>query len=86
MRLLILDPFHGAAGDMITGALLDCGADRERVVRVMASVVEDPAIDVVDRAGIRALKVETRANTSKRTLKEVLEKVRSAGEIGRAHV
>lgn len=80
MRLLILDPFHGAAGDMITGALLDCGADRKRVVRVMASVVEDPAIDVVDRAGIRALKVETRANATKRTPQEVLEKVRSAGE------
>ena len=29
MRILIFDPFHGAAGDMITGALLDCGADRE---------------------------------------------------------
>ena len=80
MRLLILDPFHGAAGDMITGALLDCGADRERVVRVMASVVEEPDIGVVDRAGIRALKVETRAMATKRTPKEVLEKVRSAEE------
>ncbi len=28
MRVLVFDPFHGAAGDMIVGALLDCGADK----------------------------------------------------------
>ena len=42
MRVLIFDPFHGAAGDMITGALLDCGADREVVMRAMAAVVAEP--------------------------------------------
>ena len=44
MRVLIFDPFHGAAGDMITGALLDCGADREAVMRAMAAVVAEPVV------------------------------------------
>jgi len=80
MRLLIFDPFHGAAGDMITAALLDLGADRERVVNVMTSVVGEPDIRVIDRAGIRAVNVDTRVEKTERTLGQVLEKVRSAEE------
>jgi uncharacterized protein (TIGR00299 family) protein len=72
MRLLILDPFHGAAGDMIVGALLDCGADQDLVMRAMRSVAADPGIAEVTRCGIRALKVDTRAITTHRTLEEVL--------------
>jgi hypothetical protein len=72
MRLLILDPFHGAAGDMITAALLDCGADRETVVRAMKAVVAEPAISRVTRAGIQALRIETKALPVHRTLSEVL--------------
>jgi hypothetical protein len=75
MKILLLDPFHGAAGDMITGALLDCGADRERVIRAMASVVAEPAITRVTRAGISALMVETRANPAHRTLAKVMERL-----------
>jgi uncharacterized protein (TIGR00299 family) protein len=78
MRLLIFDPFHGAAGDMITAALLDLGADRERVMDVMASVVGEPDIEIVDRAGIKAVKVNIRAETTGRSLEQVLEKVRTA--------
>lgn len=78
MRLLIFDPFHGAAGDMITAALLDLGADRERVVEVMASVVGEPDIEIVDRAGILAVKVDTRAEATGRSLEQVLERVRMA--------
>ncbi len=33
MRVLVFDPFHGAAGDMIIGALLDCGADKNCVMQ-----------------------------------------------------
>ena len=61
MRFLILDPFHGAAGDMITAALLDCGADRDIVVKAMTAVVGEPAISRVTRAGIQALKIDTKA-------------------------
>jgi pyridinium-3,5-bisthiocarboxylic acid mononucleotide nickel chelatase len=78
MRVLILDPFHGAAGDMITGALLDCGADREIVTRAMAAVVAAPGITQVTRAGIRALKVDTKALPVHRTLDEVLERLDTA--------
>ena len=76
MRVLLVDPFHGAAGDMITGALLDCGADRDAVMRAMAAVVAEPSVTTVTRAGIRALKVDTRATPAHRTLAEVMERER----------
>lgn len=78
MRVLILDPFHGAAGDMITAALLDCGADREIVVKAMKAVVAEPKISRVTRAGIQALRIETKALPVHRTLDEVLERLDAA--------
>ena len=75
MRVLIFDPFHGAAGDMVTGALLDCGADREAVLRAMAAVVAAPSVTTVTRAGIRAVKVDTNAPPAHRTLAEVMERL-----------
>ncbi|MDD5142586.1 nickel pincer cofactor biosynthesis protein LarC [Methanoregula sp.] len=78
MRVLILDPFHGAAGDMITAALLDCGADRDIVVRAMKAVVAEPKISRVTRAGIQALRIETKALPVHRTLDEVLERLDAA--------
>ncbi|MDD1705252.1 MAG: nickel pincer cofactor biosynthesis protein LarC [Methanoregula sp.] len=78
MRILVFDPFHGAAGDMITGSLLDCGADRVTVLRAMAAVVAEPSIATVSRAGIRAVKIDTRATPAHRTLAEVKERLRDA--------
>jgi uncharacterized protein (TIGR00299 family) protein len=78
MRVIIFDPFHGAAGDMITGALLDCGADQETVMRAMAAVVAEPAVSEVTRAGIRALKVDTKATPAHRTLADVLKRLDAA--------
>jgi uncharacterized protein (TIGR00299 family) protein len=78
MRVLILDPFHGAAGDMITAALLDCGADRDIVMRAMKAVVAEPKISRVTRAGIQALKIDTKALPVHRTLDEVLERLDAA--------
>jgi len=78
MRVLILDPFHGAAGDMVTGALLDCGADREVVMGAMKAVVAEPSITQVTRAGIRALKIDTRATPAHRTLDDVLKRLDEA--------
>lgn len=75
MRVLIFDPFHGAAGDMITGALLDCGADREAVMRAMAAVGAEPVITTVNRAGILAVKVDTKATPAHRTMAEVMERL-----------
>jgi hypothetical protein len=78
MRVLIFDPFHGAAGDMITGALLDCGADRQVVMRAMAAVVAEPVVSEVTRAGIRALKIDTKATPAHRNLAEVMERLDAA--------
>lgn len=73
MRILLFDPFGGAAGDMVTAALLDCGADRELVIAAMASVVAEPTVSAVERCGIRSLHIETHAEAHTRTLDEVLE-------------
>ena len=81
MRILIFDPFHGAAGDMITGALLDCGADRDLVVQAMRSVVQEPGISEVSRCGIRAVKVDTHAAVTHRTLAEVMARLDAAAAI-----
>jgi uncharacterized protein (TIGR00299 family) protein len=78
MRILIFDPFHGAAGDMIIAALLDCGADQPIVMRAMQAVVAEPKISTVNRAGIRALKVDTHATPAHRTFPEVMERIDSA--------
>lgn len=78
MRLLAFDPFHGAAGDMICGALLSLGADKEQVMRAMSSVVQTPDSEIVNRCGIAAVKVHTRAGPAHRTLEEVLDIVRKA--------
>lgn len=78
MRLLIFDPFHGAAGDMITGALLDCGADETLVLSAMRAVVAEPSFSRVNRAGIRAVKVDTHATPAHRTFEEVMERLDGA--------
>ncbi|TAJ45723.1 nickel pincer cofactor biosynthesis protein LarC [Methanofollis fontis] len=78
MRLLLLDPFHGAAGDMAIGALLDAGADEAQVRAAMASVVADPVFSRTERCGIGAVRVETRAGHAHRSLDEVLAIVEGA--------
>jgi pyridinium-3,5-bisthiocarboxylic acid mononucleotide nickel chelatase len=78
MRYLLFEPFNGAAGDMVTGALLSLGADRELVAEAMRSVVREPSFYNVDRAGIQAVRVETHAAKTTRTLDQVLERVKAA--------
>ena len=78
MLVLVFDPFHGAAGDMIIGALLDCGADRKSVVQAMQSVMVEPGITEVTRAGIRAVKVDTHAAPTHRTLADVMKRLDDA--------
>ncbi|MDD1715556.1 MAG: nickel pincer cofactor biosynthesis protein LarC [Methanolinea sp.] len=78
MRVLVFDPFRGAAGDMVCGALLHLGADADLVTRAMRSAVADPEVRMVERAGIRAIKVDTRAPVLHRTLDQVLERVGEA--------
>jgi hypothetical protein len=63
---------------MITGALLACGADREAVVAAMQSVVAEPVVEMVGRAGIQAIRVQTRATPVHRTLADVEKKLDAA--------
>jgi uncharacterized protein (TIGR00299 family) protein len=84
MRLLVIDPYRGAAGDMVTAALLHLGADRDAVVRAMSSVVGEPELSVVDRQGIRSLALKTRAPAVRRTMDEVTTRVRTASAPPRA--
>ncbi|MCQ1538375.1 nickel pincer cofactor biosynthesis protein LarC [Methanocalculus taiwanensis] len=76
MRTILFDPVNGAAGDMITGALLAAGADREAVIRAMASLVQIPETSIVTRCGIQATYVKTHAKEGSRTLEEVLARLR----------
>ena len=78
MRLLVFDPFRGAAGDMITGALLHLGADREAATSAMASVVGEPGISLVERVGIKGIQVKTHATPVRRTFSEVIQRVQNA--------
>ena len=86
MRILVFDPFHGASGDMITAALLDCGADRERVVCAMRAVVAEPTVEPVTRAGIRATKVHTHATPAHRSLDDVYKRLDETGPFVSADV
>ncbi|MDD1706144.1 MAG: nickel pincer cofactor biosynthesis protein LarC, partial [Methanoregulaceae archaeon] len=78
MRLIVFDPFRGAAGDMITGALLHIGADRESTISAMTSVVGEPGISLVERLGIRSVLVKTHATPVRRTFHEVISRVQNA--------
>ena len=63
-KILYLDCFSGASGDMMLGALLDAGLPLEELRRALGSLgIESGAIDAerVDRAGIAATKVRVRA-------------------------
>ncbi|MEN6341003.1 MAG: nickel pincer cofactor biosynthesis protein LarC [Methanospirillum sp.] len=78
MRILVIDPIAGAAGDMLVGGMLAAGADRDAVRRAMASVVAEPEFAFADRAGIRAVRVRTHAGHAARSLEEVLARVATA--------
>jgi pyridinium-3,5-bisthiocarboxylic acid mononucleotide nickel chelatase len=78
MRILLIDPFHGAAGDMIIGALLSLIDEREMILQAMASVGIVPTIKTVQRCGITSLKVHTNAPKTHRTYEEVQAIIRTA--------
>jgi len=78
MRLLVIDPGFGAAGDMICGALLAAGADCATVLRAMQPVAPELSVSQVVRYGIPAWYVRTPAGPAHRTSTEVLEIVRAA--------
>ncbi|HZK18829.1 MAG TPA: nickel pincer cofactor biosynthesis protein LarC [Clostridia bacterium] len=85
MRILYLDCFAGIAGDMLLGALLDAGADLERVKKGLESLdIDGYTIDTgKDMShGITAtyVHIENKADQPHRHMKEILEIIDS-GEL-----
>ncbi|GCF14501.1 hypothetical protein Harman_24360 [Haloarcula mannanilytica] len=58
MRTLAFDGRMGAAGDMLLGALIAAGADREVLTPVEDEIPVEYAVSEVDRCGIAATRVE----------------------------
>ncbi|HJJ42117.1 MAG TPA: nickel pincer cofactor biosynthesis protein LarC [Methanocorpusculum sp.] len=70
MKVLVIDPYFGAAGDMILGALLSLGAD-ENLVRRAVSKVSDPEIKSSVRCGVDALYVQTKTGKHNKTIEDI---------------
>lgn len=78
MSVLILDPFHGIAGDMLLGALVSLGLEREWLIELPAELgLDDAKVRICDteRQGISCVKVDFDAPPQPhgRYLAEILE-------------
>ena len=82
MKMLTFEPFSGASGDMITGCLIDLGADAGAVRENMESVA-DVSVEIlpVKKAGIRATWVKVVSNANARHIRyaELLDVINSSG-------
>ena len=82
MKMLTFEPFSGASGDMITGCLINLGADAGTVRENMESVA-DVSVEIlpVKKSGIRATWVKVVSNENARHIRyaEVLDVVNSSG-------
>ncbi|MCX8207207.1 MAG: nickel pincer cofactor biosynthesis protein LarC [Methanothrix sp.] len=84
MRTLLFDPYCGASGDMIIGALIDLGADIGSVRSAVESV--GCGLEVNERRfdHIRALRVEVLSDKSFRSLDEARDILRASALSSRA--
>lgn len=78
MRILVIDPFCGASGDMLVGALLDIGCDRDEIVGCMESI---PGVSVrvrkVEKKEILATKVDVECAEEGKSYEEIEDVVNS---------
>ena len=86
METVAFDGRAGAAGDMILGALLSAGADREALAPAEAALDVEFDVTDADRAGVAATRVTVRRDGERlegsgpvRSYAEVVEVVESAG-------
>lgn len=80
MKILTFEPFSGASGDMITGCLIDLGADAS-VVRENMESVADVSVEIlpVKKSGIRATWVKVISNARHIRYTDLLDVIRSSG-------
>jgi len=80
MKAILIEPFDGAAGDMLVCALVDAGADERAVREAMESASGlDVQFKRVKRSAISAMKLEIAGeDRPKRSADEVLSLLRSA--------
>ncbi|MGB9902160.1 nickel pincer cofactor biosynthesis protein LarC [Methanothrix sp.] len=78
MRALLFDPYCGASGDMILGALMDLGADRESVRSAVESVGCGLEVKEIRFDHIRALRVKVLSDKSFRSLGEARDILRAS--------
>jgi pyridinium-3,5-bisthiocarboxylic acid mononucleotide nickel chelatase len=88
MKICYLDAFSGISGDMTVGALIDAGADRSTVVRMLDSLGTGATfrIERTARRGIAASKFHVDGGDSKshRHLHHILELIAKSGASERA--
>lgn len=86
MRCLIFDPFAGASGDMILGALLDLGLSEDWLLELVRGLPVDVDLRISDAQrgslAARAVTVTPRRDQPLRHLSDLLEIVESAPVAG----
>ncbi len=80
MTILTFEPFSGASGDMITGCLIDLGADASVVHENMESIA-DVSVEIfpVKKSGINATRVKVTSNARHIRYMDLLDVIRSSG-------
>jgi len=80
MTILAFEPFSGASGDMLTGCLIDLGADASAVQEYMeAAAGVEVQICEVQKSGIRATRVNVIAHDGSRSYLELIDAIQSCG-------
>ena len=83
MKILRIEPFSGASGDMFLGALLDLGASGERLrelPKILGLTGASVRISAVDKCGIRCTKADIQDDTppQHRHLSDILALINGA--------
>ena len=80
-KILVLDPFSGASGDMFIGSLLGLGANKKLVKEAMESAADvTVSISEVKQGLLSAIKVEVvQHSDTRKTYARMVEQIESAG-------
>jgi uncharacterized protein (DUF111 family) len=80
MTILAFEPFSGASGDMLTGCLIDLGANASDVRENMEAAADvEVQICEVQKSGIRAMRVNVIAHDGSRSYLELIDAIQSCG-------